>query len=181
MDSRPVPVDDGAADGFVGSMIPAISLVSTEGGLYDLEAAAAGRLVVYVYPRTGRPGEPLPDGWDEIPGALGCTPQSCAFRDHLHEFAKLRAAVVGVSAQSSAEQAEFAEREHIPYPLLSDSEMQLHSRLTLPTFQADGILLYKRLTFIACRGKIEKVFYPVFPPEQNAAEVLAWLAANRLS
>jgi peroxiredoxin len=172
---RPIPVDDHGADHLVGSELPALSLPSTHGGLLDLAAATRDLVVVYVYPRTGRPGEPLPEGWDEIPGARGCTPQSCAFRDHVGELASCGASVIGLSAQSPADQLEFAMREHIPYPILSDSELRLAGALTLPTFQVGAMRLYRRLTFIARRGRIEKVFYPVFPPELNAAEVLAWL------
>jgi peroxiredoxin len=171
----PVPVDDGAADHLPGREVPDLLLSSTLGGQLDVGVAAYGLLVVYVYPRTGRPGEPLPEGWDEIPGARGCTPQSCAFRDHVRDLAACGASVVGLSAQSPADQSEFAEREHIPYPLLSDSDLQLADRLGLPTFEVAGMRLYRRLTFIARGGRIEKVFYPVFPPEHNASEVLVWL------
>jgi peroxiredoxin len=152
-----------------------LSLPSTLGERLDLAEAAHALLVVYVYPRTGRPGEPLPEGWDEIPGARGCTPQSCAFRDHVKDLAACGASVLGISAQSPGEQSEFAEREHIPYPLLSDSDLRLADRLGLPTFEVVGMRLYRRLTFIASEGCIEKVFYPVFPPERNASEVLAWI------
>jgi len=175
-----IQFDDGAADHLPGRELPGGSLRSTLAGSVDLAAmaAASGLLVVYVYPRTGVPGEPLPDGWDEIPGARGCTPQSCAFRDHVRDLAAQWAAVVGVSAQSPEEQAEFAAREHIPYPLLSDERLQLADRLGLPTFEVGELRLYRRLTFVAHDGRIEKVFYPVFPPERNAAEVLGWLALN---
>jgi peroxiredoxin len=173
--SLPVPVDDGAADHLLGSEVPSLSLPSTLGDRPDLAEAARALLVIYVYPRTGRPAEPLPAGWDEIPGARGCTPQSCAFRDHVQDLAACGAAVVGISAQSPGEQSEFAEREHIPYPLLSDSDLQLADRLGLPTFEVAGMRLYRRLTFIASKGRIDKVFYPVFPPERNASEVLAWI------
>jgi peroxiredoxin len=174
----PAPVDDGAADHLAGMPVPALRLPSTHGGELDLAQAAAGpgRLVVYVYPRTGTPGEPLPDGWDEIPGARGCTPQSCAFRDHVAEFAALGATLLGVSAQSAADQAGFAARESIPYPLLSDEGLALARELRLPTFDAGALTLYKRLTFVAREGRIEHVVYPVFPPDRNAAGVLAWLA-----
>jgi peroxiredoxin len=174
----PAPVDDGAADHLPGLGVPAVRLPSTLGGDLDLAEVAArqGRVVVYVYPRTGTPGEPLPEGWDEIPGARGCTPQSCAFRDHVAEFAALGATLLGVSAQSAEDQAEFAARETIPYPLLSDEGLALARELRLPTFEAGGLTLYKRLTFVAREGRIEHVVYPVFPPDQNAAEVLAWLA-----
>ena len=173
----PVPEDDGAADHLPGRAVPGLSLPSTLGGQLDLASAARGLIVVYVYPRTGIPGEPLPAGWDQIPGARGCTPQSCAFRDHVEDLAVYAASVIGVSAQSSTEQREFAEREHIPYPLLSDSDLQLAATLRLPTFGVAGMRLYRRLTFIARAGRIAKVFYPVFPPQCNASDVLAWLGA----
>jgi peroxiredoxin len=172
----PVPVDDGAADHLPGREVPDLSLPSTLGGQLDLAVAASGLVVVYVYPRIGRPGEPLPEGWDEILGARGCTPQSCAFRDHVADLAGHGASVIGISAQSSADQREFAEREHIPYPLLSDGDLRLATTLGLPTFEAAGMRLYRRLTFLARECRIIKVFYPVFPPERNASEVLAWLA-----
>jgi peroxiredoxin len=171
----PVPEDDGAADLLAGMALPALRLPSSLGGTVDLAEVDGGCLVAYVYPRTGTPGEPSPAGWDDIPGARGCTPQSCAYRDSLAEFSSLGAAVVGISAQSPEEQREFAEREHIPFPLLSDSSLQLAGELRLPTFEADGMTLYKRLTLAAEEGKIVKVFYPVFPPDRNAAEVLDWL------
>jgi peroxiredoxin len=173
----PVPVDDGAADHLPGTELPSIALPSTDGET-DLAALGRGLLVVYVYPRTGIPGEPLPDGWDDIPGARGCTPQSCAYRDTQAEFAELGAAVAGISAQTPAEQAEFAAREHIPFPLLSDAGLRLAGQLGLPTFEAGGLTLYRRLTLIARRGRIEKAFYPVFPPDRNAAEVLGWLRSS---
>ena len=171
----PVPVDDGAADHLPGSEVPAVVLPSTLGGELDLAAAARERLVVYVYPRTGTPGEPSPDGWDDIPGARGCTPQSCAFRDAQQELARHGASLVGISTQTPEEQAEFAQREHIPYPLLSDHDLVLAERMGLPTFQTSGLTLYKRLTFVAEESRIVKVFYPVFPPDRNADDVLAWL------
>jgi peroxiredoxin len=177
----PVPEDDGAADHLDGLEIPAgLSLPSTQGGEFDLAAAATnpGTLVVYLYPRTGVPGEPSPTGWDDIPGARGCTPQSCAFRDSLAEFAAMGAAVLGISAQTPAEQAEFAEREHIPFPLLADPSRKLVEALGLPTFQVEGMTLYRRLTLIARQGLIVKAFYPVFPPDRNAAEVLGWLRST---
>jgi peroxiredoxin len=174
----PVPEDDGAADHLPGSSLPSLELPSTAGGTADLSALGPGRLVVYIYPRTGTPGEPSPPGWDDIPGARGCTPQSCAYRDSLAEFERLEAAVVGVSAQSAAEQLEFAGREHIPFPLLSDSGLKLAWEIGLPTFEAAGSTLYRRLTLVADAGEIVKVFYPVFPPDRDAAEALAWLAAH---
>jgi peroxiredoxin len=171
----PVPIDDGAADGLVGSPVPDLALPSTLGGELDLADVGAGLLVAYVYPMTGTPGRALPEGWDDIPGARGCTPQSCAYRDALAGFRGLGADLVGISAQSPAEQAEFAEREHIPYPLLSDDGLRLAEALGLPTFEAESRTFYRRLTFIAAAGRIVKVFYPVFPPDRDAAEVLAWL------
>jgi len=177
----PVPEDDGAADHLPGLEIPpALALPSTQGGELDLGAVASGSelVIAYVYPRTGVPGEPTPAGWDDIPGARGCTPQSCAFRDSLAEFAAVGASVLGISAQSPAEQAEFAEREHIPFPLLADPGLRLAEALRLPTFEVGGMTLYRRLTLIARQGLIVKAFYPVFPPDRNAAEVLAWLRAT---
>jgi len=174
----PVPEDDGAADHLPGLAIPSLPLPSTLGETIDLLDLARGRLVAYTYPRTGTPGEPLPAGWDDIPGARGCTPQSCAYRDALAEFARFGATVVGISAQSPAEQLEFAEREHIPFPLLSDERLGLSEHLRLPTFKAGNMALYRRLTLVAEAGKVVKAFYPVFPPDRDAAEVLAWLAAH---
>jgi peroxiredoxin len=149
-------------------------LPSTTGEI-DLRQAAAGTLVLYIYPRTGRPGVPPPDGWDATPGARGCTPQSCAFRDHRAELAELGADVAGLSAQPLAEQEEFAAREHIPYPIVSDPELRLGAELGLPTFEIAGMRLYRRITLLARAGRIEHVFYPVFPPDRNAADVVAWL------
>jgi peroxiredoxin len=174
----PAPVDDGAADHLPGSAVPDVALPSTRGGELSLAAAARDRVVVYVYPRTGTPGVPAPEGWDDIPGARGCTPQSCAFRDAQQEVARHGASLIGISTQTPEEQAEFARREHIPYPLLGDPGLLLARRMSLPTFQAGGLQLYKRLTFVAEQGRIVKVFYPVFPPDRNAAEVLAWLEAR---
>lgn len=173
----PVPEDDGAADHLVGMALPRLSLPATSGD-GDLEALGANLLVAYVYPRTGVPGVPLPAGWDDIPGARGCTPQSCSYRDALAEFDHLGALVVGISAQSRDEQAEFAAREQIPFPLLSDPSLRLAEALRLPTFEVDGVILYRRLTLIAGQHRIVKVFYPVFPPDRDAAAVLAWLRAR---
>jgi peroxiredoxin len=178
----PVPEDDGGADHLPGTRVPRLALPATSGGEIDLAELAAGLLVAYVYPATGVPGEPLPDGWDDIPGARGCTPQSCSYRDSIVGFEEHDARLVGISAQSAAEQAEFATREHIPYPLLSDPGLGLAAALGLPTFEVeiDGAVstLYRRLTFVAEDGVIVKAFYPVFPPDRDAATVLAWLAAR---
>lgn len=171
----PVPVDDGAADHVAGSLLPALRLRATDGSTPNLAELAAATLVVYVYPQTGVPGRPIPDGWDEIPGARGCTPQSCAFRDISAELDALGATVVGVSAQALHEQCDFAAREHLPYRLLNDSDFALVRELGLPTFEFDGRRYFRRLTFIARCGRIEKVFYPVFPPQRNAADVISWL------
>ena len=175
---QPIPVDDGAADHLPGAEVPDVALPSTLGGELNLADAAQDLLVVYVYPRTGTPGVPAPDGWDDIPGARGCTAQSCAFRDAGQELARHGASLIGISAQTPQDQAEFAARERIPYSLLSDHRLVLADRMGLPTFEAAGLQLYKRLTFVAEHGRIVKVFYPVFPPDRNADEVLAWLEAR---
>jgi peroxiredoxin len=174
----PVPEDDGAADHLPGAELPSLSLPIAGGGQFDFRGSeAAGTLVAFVYPRTGTPGRKMPPGWDDIPGARGCTPQSCAFRDRHAALTGLGATVVGISAMDPSEQAEFAEREEIPYPLLNDGPLALRDQLGLPTFDVHGTALYKRLTFVAEGGRIEKVFYPVFPPDRNAADVEAWLRA----
>ena len=178
-DDLPVPVDDGAADHLEGAEMPAISLPTTSGDALDLRDAARGTLVLYVYPRTGRPGEPLPEGWNDIPGARGCTPQSCAFRDHFGELRALSADVLGMSAQPLSDQTEFAERVELPYPILSDLELALADALALPTFEVAGMRLYRRLTVVARAGRIVKAFYPVFPPDRNAADVVAWLQGSK--
>ena len=174
-DDLPEPVDDGAADHLEGAALPSLSLPSTSGGEIDLAEAARGALVLYCYPRTGRQGVPLPPNWDAIPGARGCTPQSCAFRDHFAEFQALGASVLGLSAQSSDDKLEFAQRVHLPYPVLSDPGLALAEAIGLPTFEVAGMRLYRRLTLIARRGRVVRAFYPVFPPDRNAPDVLAWL------
>jgi peroxiredoxin len=175
----PAPVDDGAAAHLTGATIPRLELPTTDQRALDLAEAAQQLLVLYIYPRTGRPGEPLPTGWDEIPGARGCTPQACSFRDLRSEIAAFGAHTLGLSAQPVAEQAEVVERLGLPYALASDPLLTVAEALRLPTFEVDGMRLYKRLTLIAAAGKIEHVFYPVFPPDRNARDVLAWLQANR--
>jgi peroxiredoxin len=152
-----------------------VSLAATSGGSLDLSELAASLAVVYVYPRTGIPGIEPPPGWNETPGARGCTPQSCGFRDHFAELNELGAQVVGLSSQTIAEQLEFAERERLPYPLLADPDLALVDALGLPTFEFDGASLYKRMALILAGGVVEHVFYPVFPPDRNAADVVAWL------
>jgi peroxiredoxin len=172
----PAPEDDGAADHLRGTRVPHIELPSTGGGDVALDELGPGRAVVYVYPMTGQPGVDLPEGWNAIPGARGCTPEACGFRDH---YADLRAAgaatVYGLSSQSTAYQAELAERLGLPFEILSDSEHELARALDLPTFTAGGQLLYKRLTLIIADGRIEHAFYPIFPPDEHAAQVLGWL------
>jgi peroxiredoxin len=172
----PVPEDDGAADHLRGAPVPPIALPSTGGGEVRLDRAGAPRAVVYAYPRTGRPGEPsLVEDWDLIPGARGCTPESCAFRDHHAELVALGAEVYGLSTQDTAYQRELSERLGLPYPVLSDAELRLTEALRLPTFEAAGETLLKRLTLVLRDGEVEHVFYPVFPPDGHAEEVLAWL------
>jgi len=173
----PRPVDDGAASHLERMTLPKIPLAATNGTTVDL-AGIQGRVVIYIYPMTGRPGLALPDGWDGIPGARGCTPQSCAFRDHYSELTSLETSVFGLSAQTTDYQKEARDRLHLPFELLSDSQLRLKQVLSLPTFKVAGMELYKRLTLIAENGRIQKVFYPVFPPDRNADDVLAWLRQN---
>ena len=176
--SIPAPQDDGAARHLPGMQLPSVSLPSTDGTLVDL-FSLRGVVVVYAYPRTGTPGAENPTGWDMIPGARGCTPQTCAFRDH---FAELKALGVdrlfGLSTQDSAYQRELAGRLHLPFPILSDEHLELTKALRLPTFETGGMTLLKRLTLVIRDARIEHVFYPVFPPDRNAGDVLEWLAAR---
>ena len=172
----PVPVDDGACDHLPGVEVPSVLLESSVGPV-DLAALAAGRTVLYVYPRTGRPDRPATESWDAIPGARGCTPQSCGFRDHAEDLRALGVRIAGLSAQTLEEQVEVAERLGLPYPVIADPERGLGAVLGLPTFEFEGATLYKRVTLILERGHVAKVFYPVFPPDRNAEEVLAWLAS----
>ena len=177
----PVPEDDGAAAQLPGAPMPQLALPSTTGSLVrvDVVPPEADRLVLYVYPRTGRPGEPeLTPDWDLVPGARGCTPESCGFRDHASDLWDAGAVVVGVSTQPTVDQKEAAERLELPFPLLSDADLALTRTLELPTFTVAGHTLLKRLTLVVRDGRIERVFYPVFPPDAHAAEVLAWLLAH---
>ena len=176
----PRPVDDGACDHLPGLALPPIRLPSTSGRLVDLGALSAPRTVIYCYPRTGRPGEPLPDGWDAIPGARGCTPQACAFRDHHLKLSDLGAEVYGLSTQTTDYQREMAERLHLPFEVLSDADLAFVDALRLPTFDAGGMRLVKRLTLIVRDGRIEHVFYPVFPPDASADQVIDWLRRHPL-
>jgi peroxiredoxin len=173
----PRPADDGAASHLPGMKLPKVALAATNGATVYL-SAIPGRFVLYVYPMTGHPGMLLPDGRDGTPGARGCTPQSCSFRDHYSELKSYNASVFGLSAQTTDYQNEARDRLHLPFELLSDSGHLLKQLLRLPTFNVAGIELYKRLTLIVENGQIKKVFYPVFPPDQNAADVLAWLRQN---
>ena len=175
----PAPTDDGGAAHLTGMTIPSVSLRATTDTVVDL-SQLAGRTVVFAYPRTGEPGKiALVEDWDMIPGARGCTPQTCSFRDL---FAELRAAgarqVFGLSTQSNAYQAEMASRLHLPFPVLSDEKLKLTEALRLPTMEVADLTLIKRLTLIIDDGRITHVFYPVFPPDRNAGDVLAWLKEN---
>jgi peroxiredoxin len=173
----PVPQDDGAARHLAGTMLPALALAATDGAPVNL-SVLPGRTVVYVYPRTGVPGQPLPDGWDAIPGARGCTPQSCSFRDHFAELQRLGVdRVFGLSTQDTDYQREAVARLHLPFPVLSDHQLKLATALKLPTFSVAGMTLLKRMALVIDDGVIVKVFYPVFPPDKNADEIIAWLRA----
>jgi peroxiredoxin len=171
----PEPRDDGACDHLPGMRLPSVPLPSTTGNPVDL-SALSGTTIVYCYPMTGRPDRDLPPGWDEIPGARGCTPQSCSFRDHHAELQALGARVFGLSTQDTAYQREAAERLHLPFPLLSDEKLEFAGALDLPTFEVEGMTLIKRVTLVIEDGEIRGVFYPVFPPGRNAEEVVAWLS-----
>lgn len=167
-------------DSLSGVALPAISLPSTRGGTINLRSLTSARTVIYCYPRTSEPSKPAPVGWDVIPGARGCTPQACTFRDHYKELSDLGAEVYGLSTQTTAYQAEMVERLHLPFPVLSDERFELTDILGLPTFEADGMRLLKRLTMIVRGTRIEAVLYPVPQPEQNAEAVVAWLNAHPL-
>ncbi len=172
----PAPIDDGAARHLTGARMASVGLASTKGETVDL-SALRGRVVVYAYPRTGTPGAENPDGWDMIPGARGCTPQSCSFRDH---FAELRAKGVdhlfGLSTQDAAYQREAAERLHLPFAILSDEGLALTAAMNLPIFETSGMTLLKRFTLVIDDGVVTHVFYPVFPPDRNAADLIDWLS-----
>jgi peroxiredoxin len=174
----PEPEDDGAARHLPTLAMPSLALPSTTGATVALNELGAGRTVLYIYPMTGRTGEALPDDWDTIPGARGCTPEACAFRDHHADLLAAGAdAVYGLSSQSTEDQIEAATRLHLPFSLLSDQDLQLVGLLELPTFAAGGQTRYRRLTLIVKDNTIEHAFYPIFPPEAHAGEVLNWLRA----
>lgn len=175
----PAPEDDGAAAHLPGLELPIVHLPGTHGQVVDL-SALSGRAVVYCYPRTGQPGLPNPDGWDEIPGARGCTPQSCGFRDSYEDLrARGVSHIFGLSTQDTDYQREAAERLSLPFPLLSDHFLSFTRAVNLPTFTVDGKTLLKRVTLVIEDGAIEHVFYPVFPPHLNASEVAAFLDRHR--
>jgi peroxiredoxin len=175
----PAPQDDGAARHLTGLKLPDLALPATDGTSINL-SKPKGRTVVYVYPRTGVPGVDPPDGWDQIPGARGCTPQSCSFRDHFAELKRLGVAqLYGLSTQDTSYQREAATRLHLPFPILSDAKLALTKAINLPTFTAAGMTLLKRMAWVIDDGRITKVFYPVFPPDKNAADVIAWIQASR--
>ena len=175
----PRPVDDGACDHLTGMYLPDITLASTQGGEVNL-SLLSGLTVIYIYPMTGRPGVSLPDGWDQIPGARGCTPQACAFRDHSVELNELNTRVFGLSTQSEAYQCEVAERLHLPFALLSDASLFFATKLSLPTIAVEGQTLLKRITLVCDGREIVQVFYPVFPPDASANQVVNWLRLQQL-
>lgn len=174
----PVPQDDGACNHLVGMPLPNVALLATDGSMVNL-SQLAGRLVIYCYPMTGQPNVPLPEGWDQIPGARGCTPQSCAFRDHYQELQALHANVFGLSVQSTEYQREMATRLHLPFQVLSDEQYQFQKALNLPTFVAAGMTLLKRVTLISHQGRIEAVHYPIFPSDSDPTWVLDYLRINK--
>lgn len=174
----PAPVDTGGAAHLMGHKLPWVALLATDDTLVMLQTLP-GRVVVFIYPRTGQPGVNLPDGWDDIPGARGCTPQSCAFRDlHADLTAAGAARVYGLSTQDTDYQREAVARLHLPFPLLSDADLSFATALKLPTLEVDGQALLERMALVIDDGTISQVFYPVFPPDRNAGDVLAWLQAN---
>lgn len=179
-ENLPVPSDDGAVDHLWGATIPGITLPTSDGGTVDLGVLGDGRTVVYIYPLTGRPGTDLPDGWDNIPGARGCTTEACDFRDHHTDLLAAGATRVwGLSSQEVAYQAELVERLRLPFKMISDQDFRLADVLDLPSFSAEGhSRLYKRMTLIIREGRVEHIFYPVFPPNTHAQQVLDWMKAN---
>lgn len=178
----PRPVDDGAAAHLPGTAMPALTLTTSTDQQLDLSALGTGCTVLYIYPLTAQPGSDLPSGWDAIPGARGCTPEACAFRDHHEDILAAGAeAVFGLSSQLPDYQREVAERLHLPFAMVSDPTLALARALSLPTFKADGITLYARLTLVVTAGRIEHVFYPIFPTAEHAQEVLTWLRETPLA
>ncbi len=176
-DGLPIPTDDGACNHLVGMSLPSIDLMTTSDRLLNLNDINKPT-VIFFYPRTGEPNKPAPADWDLIPGARGCTPQSCGFRELYSEFTKLGFQVFGLSSQDTNYQKEFVQRNHIPFEILSDSQFQLIDQMNLPTFQYNGLRLVKRMALIIQDGQIIKIFYPVFPPNENASTVLLWLKSK---
>lgn len=176
-ENLPKPIDDGRCDHLLGLSIPAVSLSATNGKRINLNDLA-DQLVIYCYPMTGRTDKELPKGWEDIPGARGCTPQACSFRDHYSELRELQFSVFGLSTQSTEYQTEVVDRLHLPYPLISDENLEFTSALNLPTFQVENMELLSRLTLIFIKGKIVKYFYPVFPPNENINQVIDWIRKN---
>ena len=174
----PVPQDDGACNHLLGMPLPNVALLATDGSIVNL-SQLPGRLVIYCYPMTGQPNVPLPEGWDQIPGARGCTPQSCAFRDYYQELQALNANVFGLSVQSTDYQREMATRLHLPFQVLSDEQYQFQKALNLPTFVAAGMTLLKRVTLISNDGYIEALHYPIFPSDSDPAWVLDYLKSKK--
>ncbi len=172
----PVPIDDGLAAHLIGMTLPSLSLLATNGTKVNL-SQVQGRFVVYCYPRTGTPNTSLPEGWDQIPGARGCTPQSCAYRDHYQELKALGAEVFGLSVQTTEYQTEMVNRLHLPFPVLSDEHFEFQRALNLPTFEVAGMTLLKRLTLIVKDGVVEAVHYPVFPSDSDPAWVIGTLSS----
>lgn len=177
MDNLPAPIDDGACDHLGNKSLPNIALITTNGESLDI-STLKGWVIIYIYPMTGKPGVAVPDGWVDIPGAAGCTPQSCSFRDHIQQFKALGVSVFGLSAQSDDDQIEAMQRLSLPYPLLSDRNLELYKALCLPMFEVGGLHLYKRVTLVCHNGIIKKYFYPVFPPDENVIQVINWLNEN---
>lgn len=180
-DNLPVPVDDGACDHLPGMALPPVSLASTAGGSVRVDRLGPGAAVIYCYPRTGLPDQDPPGGlaaWDSIPGARGCTPQSCGYRDRHHELVAAGGKVFGLSTQTTDYQSEAATRLRLPFALLSDAELRFARALRLPTFEVAGFTVIQRLTLLTRDGRIESVFYPVFPPDADAERALAWLRAS---
>jgi peroxiredoxin/DNA-binding transcriptional MerR regulator len=175
----PTPIDDGAARDLPGRVLPALELPATDGSKVRLNSVATGRWVLFIYPLTGRPGVDMPSGWDQIPGARGCSQEACSFRDHLGALqAQGAQQVLALSTDGTQYQQDLTRRFHLPYRMLSDPALSLARALDLPTFDANGMTLYKRLTMIVRGNQIEHVFYPIFPPDAHASEVLEWLRAN---
>ena len=171
----PRPIDDGACDHLIGMKLPDIDLLATDGSVVNLSTQKR-KTVVYCYPMTGKPGIPLPEGWDEIPGARGCAPQSCSFRDHHSELSALGADVFGLSVQDTEYQREMVERLHLPFLVLSDANFKFCELMRLPTFEVSGMRLLKRVTMIAENNSVVGVHYPIFPSDSDAKWVIDQLS-----